>query len=92
MVAAIRRGNPAGVRSATLGGGEQFPALVAEQGADSIQIYDLGAMPPVLRTVAKGSVKLSSGSGGWSHSNAVKNYSDADLRTIGAYLRHLAGQ
>lgn len=90
-IAAIRRGRGAGLRLAQLAGLPPFPALVVEQTADTIRLFDLTSVPPVLCTVAKGDVTLSSGAA-WSHSDAVRNYSDADLTAIAAYLRWLAAQ
>lgn len=89
-VAAIRRGSPAAVRKAQMGG-QSFPALVVEQGKDFMRIYDLSALPPVLLSVTKGDVQLSGGSS-WKHGDAVKNYTDQELSAINAYLRWLATQ
>jgi mono/diheme cytochrome c family protein len=88
--AAIRSGKPASIRLATLTTGEKFPALVVEQG-DSIKIYDLGANPPVLRTLAKSEATFSGGSP-WRHAGAVKRYGDADLAAVAEYLAWAAKQ
>jgi len=85
---AIRQGQPASIRLAALQSGEKFPALVVEQG-DWIKLYDLGAVPPVLRTLAKGEASFSAGST-WSHAAATKRYSDADLAAIAEYLNWVA--
>lgn len=81
---AIRSGKPAAIRTVTLKSGEKLPALVVEQG-DWLKLYDLGANPPVLRTVAKGEAVFSSGSS-WNHAVATKRYSDADVASIAEYL------
>ena len=88
--AAIRQGKPASIRLATLANGETFPALPVEQG-DWVKLYDLGANPPVLRTLARGAATLSGGSP-WKHSAATARYTDADLAAISAYLSWAARQ
>ncbi len=89
--AAIRQGKPASIRQASLNSsGEKFPALVVEQG-DWIKLFDLGANPPVLRTVPKSDVTLSGGSL-WRHPNAVRRYSEADLAAVSEYLGWVAKQ
>jgi len=90
-VAAIRRGRGAGIRLAAVAGEPPFPALVMEQTAGSFRLFDLSALPPVLRTIPKGDVTLS-GNAVWSHSDSVRNYSDGELVAINAYLRWLAAQ
>lgn len=88
--AAIRQGKPASIRQASLNSGEKFPALLVEQG-DWVKLFDLGAIPPVLRTVAKSDVTLSGGSP-WRHPNAVSRYSEADLAAVSEYLSWVAKQ
>ena len=89
--ASIRQGKAAAIRLAKLAGGtESFPALVIEQG-EWMKLYDLGAVPPVLRTLAKGGVSFSGGSG-WKHAEATRNYTDADLKAITDYLAWAAKQ
>lgn len=88
---AIRHGKPAAIRLARLSSsGESFPALVIEQG-EWMKLYDLGALPPVLRTVAKSEISLSGGSS-WKHSEATKNYTDTELAAIAGYLAWAAKQ
>ena len=90
--AAIRQGKPASVRQASLNSsGEKFPALLVEQQAEWVKLFDLGANPPVLRTVAKSDVTISGGSP-WRHPNAVRRYSEADLAAISEYLSWAAQQ
>lgn len=83
--AAIREGKPATARLAKLAG-ESIPALVVEQGSDFVRFYDLSSVPPVLRTAAKSGVSFTGGSP-WRHTDAVKNYSTADLDAVAAYLK-----
>jgi mono/diheme cytochrome c family protein len=90
-IAAIRRGRGAGLRLARVDGEAPFAALVVEQTREAIRLYDLTAIPPVLRTIAKGEVQLSGGAQ-WAHSAAVDNYTDEELRLINQYLRWLAAQ
>ena len=82
--ASIREGNPASIRQASLKTGEKFAALVVEQG-DWLKVYDLGANPPVLRTLAKGEAAFGSGAT-WRHADVTKRYSDAELGGIADYL------
>ena len=90
-IAAIRRGRGAGIRLAQIQGLAPFPALVLDQRDGLIRLFDLSAVPPVLRTLAKDEVILSGGAA-WPHSEAVKNYTDAELQSVAAYLRWLALQ
>lgn len=85
--AAMRTGKPATVRQATVKG-ESFPALVVQRSASAVRVYDLGAIPPPLRTLAPGDVSFGPAAG-WSHANVVKNYSDAELAAIASWLDHL---
>jgi cytochrome c553 len=87
-VAAIQRGKPATVRQATVKGGESFPALLVERTDRVIRLYDLGTIPPPLRTLPVGDVTLGPATG-WSHGNVIKNYSAADLAAVAAWLDHL---
>lgn len=88
--AAIRQGKPVAIRLAKLAGGESFPALVIEQG-EWMKVYDLGAVPPVLRTIPKSGVSFSGGSS-WRHADATRNYSDVDLAAVAEYLAWAAKQ
>ncbi len=89
--AAMRAGKPAGIRLAKLASGESFPALVVEQNDAGTKLFDLTLPLPVLRTVPKGGVSFSSGSG-WDHAKAAAKYTDAELASILAYLRWLASR
>ncbi|MFN7925163.1 MAG: c-type cytochrome [Bryobacteraceae bacterium] len=86
--AAIRNGKPATIRMATVGS-DRFPALVVEQQGDWRKVYDLSAIPPVLRTLNKSEVTFS-GDSTWRHAKVVENYNDDELRAIAAYLRWVA--
>lgn len=81
---AIRAGKPSSIRQARLKSGENFPALIVEQG-DWVKLYDLGASPPVLRTLAKGEAGFT-GNSAWRHANATSNYTDAELAAVASYL------
>src|SRR2546428_6706377 len=41
------------VLTAKLASGEEFPALLAEQDANQVRLYDLTVTPPVLRTFSR---------------------------------------
>jgi mono/diheme cytochrome c family protein len=82
--AAIRAGKDGTVRVATAGP-DTFPALLASQKGDITQVYDLTVSPPVLRTFAKGEVRMSGGAR-WKHSDATRAYSDSELQSVAAYL------
>ncbi len=73
------------IRTATVAG-ESFPALVLSQGSRQVKLYDLTSPPPVLRTLAPGSVSLKDGSA-WRHASALAGYSDAELDSILVFLR-----
>ncbi len=82
----IRAGKDATVRMAAAAGGDTFPALLAAQKGETLQVYDLTVAPPVLRTFAKGEVKLSGGAA-WKHAQATKAYTDEELQAVAAYLK-----
>ncbi|MBM3812048.1 MAG: c-type cytochrome [Acidimicrobiia bacterium] len=84
----IREGKPATVRKAAIGG-DSFPALLVETKDAWTTLYDLSVAPPVLRTVARGDVTWSGGSG-WSHAKAIAHYKDGELAKIAAYLAWLS--
>ena len=83
--AALRALMTPDVRTATVDG-EAMPALIVSQGKTRALFYDLTSVPPVLRTVDPGTLKLSAGSA-WRHSAVIGAYNDAELATILAYLR-----
>jgi mono/diheme cytochrome c family protein len=69
--------------------GDTMPALVVSNGSQSAIYYDLTAVPPVLRTVAPGSVKFADGSA-WRHASVMGSYADGDLELILKYLRAIS--
>jgi mono/diheme cytochrome c family protein len=73
------------VVTATPDGEDAFPALVVEQTAERVRVYDLSAALPVLRTFAAGKVRITKAAS-WSHSAALDGYSDAELQAIAAWL------
>ncbi len=77
------------VLTAKLAAGEEFPALLAEQNAGQVRLYDLTLTPPVLRTFARRDVSLTQNAG-WRHEDFVKDYSAAELEDIAVYLRWAA--
>jgi len=78
------------VLTAKLATGEEFPALLAEQNADQVRLYDLTLAPPVLRTFARREVVLLAQNSNWRHEDFVKDYSAAELEDIVVYLRWAA--
>jgi hypothetical protein len=71
------------VRSAAVDG-DRFPALIVSQGGRRTVVYDLTTLPPVLRTVDAGSLKID-GPVQWQHPTAA--YNDSELESILDYLR-----
>jgi hypothetical protein len=57
-----------------------------EQSEKRVRVYDLSSRLPVLRTFAGGAVQVTAGSS-WKHRDAVREYSDAELRDIASYLQ-----
>jgi mono/diheme cytochrome c family protein len=66
--------------------GEAMPALVVSLTKTRALFYDLTAVPPVLRTVDPGAVKVSDGST-WRHASVIGSYNDVQLEAILAFLR-----
>lgn len=66
--------------------GEAMPALIVSQGKTRALFYDLTSVPPVLRTVEPGTLKVAQGSA-WRHAAVIGAYNDGELASILAYLR-----
>jgi mono/diheme cytochrome c family protein len=73
------------VRTATVEG-EVMPALIISQGKTRALFYDLTSVPPVLRTVDPGSLKVAEGSS-WRHASVIGAYNDSELASVLAYLK-----
>jgi mono/diheme cytochrome c family protein len=73
------------VRTATVNG-EPMPALIVSQGKTRALFYDLTSVPPVLRTVDPGALKVTEGST-WRHASVIGAYNDAEIKSILAFLR-----
>lgn len=82
--AALRALATPDIRTATVHG-ESMPALIVGQGKTHALFYDLTSVPPVLRTVEPGALKVSNGST-WRHASVIGSYNDAELSTILVYL------
>jgi len=65
---------------------EAMPALIVSQGKTRALFYDLTSVPPVLRTVDPGALKVAEGSA-WRHSAVIGAYNDAELSSILGFLR-----
>jgi mono/diheme cytochrome c family protein len=89
-VTALKQLATPAIRTATVAG-DTFPALVLGEGKNQVKLYDFGASPPVLRTLAPASVQLKAGSS-WRHSSVLSAYSNADLQAILAFLRAAAAK
>jgi len=83
--AALRALATPDVRTATVDG-EAMPALVVSQGKTRALFYDLTSVPPVLRTVDPGALKVAEGSA-WKHAVVMAAYNDAELASVLTYLR-----
>jgi mono/diheme cytochrome c family protein len=66
--------------------GEAMPALIVSQGKTRALFYDLTSIPPVLRTVDPGTLKVAEDSS-WRHSAVIGAYNDAELTSILGFLR-----
>ncbi len=62
---------------------DRFPGLVVSQGGRRVSVWDLSAVPPVLRSADSGAVSIG-GSVEWPHPSF---YSAAELEKIGTFLR-----
>ena len=84
----LRAGSSSRIRLAAPKGEEPFAAIVVEETAARVRVYDLTSKLPVLRTFRTGQVKLSTGAV-WSHAAGNVDYSDAELRSISIYLQSI---
>ena len=78
------------VQTARPRGRESFPALVVANNEEWIQVYDLSAKLPVLRTFPPDRVELTSG-GPWRHRDAIEIYSTEELGPILDFIAQAAG-
>ena len=83
--AALRAISTPEVRTTTVDGGA-MPALIVSRGKTRALFYDLTSVPPVLRTVDPGTLKVVDGSA-WRHVSVIGAYNDAELASVLAYLR-----
>jgi mono/diheme cytochrome c family protein len=85
--AALRALATPAVRTASVAG-DAMPALIVSQAKTRALFYDLTSVPPVLRTVDPGALKVAEG-GAWRHASVIGAYSVAELASILAYLREV---
>jgi mono/diheme cytochrome c family protein len=78
------------VLTAKLASGEEFPALLAEQDANQVRLYDLTVTPPVRRTFARRDIVSLTQNAAWRHEDFVHDYSAAELEDVVVYLRWAA--
>jgi mono/diheme cytochrome c family protein len=90
LTSQIRATRSRHVLTAKLASGEEFPALLAEQNANQVRLYDLTITPPVLRTFARRAVVSLAQNVAWRHEDFVNDYSAAELEDIVVYLRWAA--
>ena len=67
---------------------DPFPAVVAEQTAERVRVFDLSSPLPVLRTFQPAQVRITPGNA-WSHASAAQTYSESELEEISGYLTWL---
>ena len=84
----LRQSSTAGVFTARVTGEAAFPALVVEENATQVTVYDLSSRLPVRRSLRASEVTLTPG-GSWSHRDAASLYSDDELDAIADYLKAL---
>ncbi len=65
--------------------GDSFPALIVSRGGRRISLYDLGALPPVLRSADASTVRIGAPVQ-WKH----PSYNEADMRAVNAFLREVS--
>ena len=82
---AIQKGKANRVRMVTIRGEAPFPAIVVEQSSDTVRLYDLNSMTPVLRTLPARDVTIGPASD-WLHGSLVRGYTAAELTMIASYL------
>jgi mono/diheme cytochrome c family protein len=87
----LRAGSNTRVVTVSAAGEEPFPGIVVEQTAQRVRVYDVSAGLPVLRTFAAAHVSTTPGNA-WSHAEALRNYSDAEMEAIRGYLEWVAAQ
>jgi len=90
LVAVIRASRAKGVRRAVLRSGEAFPARIDSETPQFVRVYDLGGLPPVLRTLRREDIVSLDPDPEWDHGRVAAGYSDAELAEIMRYLAWLA--
>jgi cytochrome c553 len=85
--AALRALQTPDVATATVAG-ESMPALIVSRGKTRALFYDLTSVPPVLRTVDPGALKVAQGST-WRHASVIGSYNAAELASILSFLREV---
>jgi mono/diheme cytochrome c family protein len=86
----LRRVPQTRVRTARAPGESPFPALLVEQTATRIRVYDLTAPLPVLRTFAAGQLAMSPGAS-WRHEDTTGSYSGAEIQKIAKFVDWATG-
>jgi mono/diheme cytochrome c family protein len=81
----LRESDMPNVRTARVGT-DRFPTLIVSQGGKRTVLYDLSALPPVLRTINSAEVEIVDNNA-WLHSSATKAYTDGELESILSFLR-----
>ena len=68
-----------------------FPAVVVERTDAKARVYDLTSTIPVLRSFPAGRIAIDSATS-WTHLQATRSYTAAELEVIAGYLRWRASQ
>jgi mono/diheme cytochrome c family protein len=96
-------GNPPQVRRAVLQSGRSFPAVLIDADVSGIfdpssnrrpagvfRLFDLGALPPVQRTLRGDEIRSLEPDPTWKHTDVTKAYSETELGEIQNYLHWIA--
>jgi mono/diheme cytochrome c family protein len=67
--------------------GSEFPAIKVSEDEKGYKFYDLSAMPPALKELAKADVDSVKPNATWKHPPAVEKYSHEELADLVAYIR-----
>lgn len=85
-VNALKYGRPRMVRTIVIKDGDRFPGLIKERTGEEMRIYDLKAVPPVLRNLLNSEVQIVQAQSNWRHAQAVQGYSTEELRMVWSFV------
>jgi putative heme-binding domain-containing protein len=87
---AIRSTRTQNVISVKLQAGEAFPAIRASADDKTLQVYDLGKDPPVMRKLEKAQVESIKDNESWRHPPSSTGLTTEQLADVIAYIRWIA--